>query len=54
MTFDDIEIDIDRYELRRGGAIVSVDPKVFDLIVYRSITNQPKCAPRAQTKGQDP
>lgn len=34
MIFDDIEIDETRYELRRGGQPVSVEPKVFDLIRY--------------------
>ena len=34
MTFDDIEIDIERYQLRRAGQVVSVEPKVFDLIAY--------------------
>ena len=36
MTFDDIEIDTERYQLRRGGAVVAVEPKVFDLIAYLS------------------
>ena len=34
MTFDDVEIDLARYELRRAGARVPVEPKVFDLIAY--------------------
>ena len=34
MTFDDIEIDKTRYELRRGGEVVPVEPKVFDLIRF--------------------
>ena len=34
MTFDDIEIDLERYELRRGGEVVSVEPKIFDLIRF--------------------
>ena len=34
MTFGDIDIDLDRYELRRAGAVVAVEPKVFDLIAY--------------------
>ncbi|MGI9390581.1 MAG: winged helix-turn-helix domain-containing protein [Boseongicola sp.] len=34
MTFDDIEIDEVRFELRRGGEVVSVEPKVFDLILF--------------------
>ena len=32
--FDDFALDTDRRELRRGGAPVSVEPQVFDLLVY--------------------
>lgn len=34
MNFDDIEIDGERYELRRAGERVAVEPKVFDLILF--------------------
>ena len=34
MNFDEIEIDETRYELRRNGQPVAVEPKVFDLIRY--------------------
>ena len=34
MKFDEIEIDETRYELRRNGQAVAVEPKVFDLIRY--------------------
>lgn len=34
MNFDDIEIDLERFELRKGGAAVAVEPKVFDLIRF--------------------
>jgi hypothetical protein len=34
MKFDDIDIDPTQYELRRGGELVSVEPKVFDLINF--------------------
>ena len=34
MQFDDLEIDAERYELRKGGAPVAVEPKVFDLIRF--------------------
>jgi len=34
MQIDDLEIDADRYELRRDGVVVAVEPKVFDLIVF--------------------
>ena len=32
--FADIEIDTQRYELHRGGKLVSIEPLIFDLIVY--------------------
>jgi adenylate cyclase len=32
--FTDFEIDIARQELRRGGAIVHIEPQVFDLLVH--------------------
>src|SRR5947209_2845401 len=31
-AFDDCEVDVDRYELRRGGAVCKVEPQVFDLL----------------------
>lgn len=30
--FDDIELDTDRFELRKGGAVLPVEPQVFSLI----------------------
>src|SRR5262249_52525509 len=32
--FADFEIDIARHELRRAGAIVHIEPQVFDLLVF--------------------
>jgi DNA-binding winged helix-turn-helix (wHTH) protein len=32
--FEDFSLDTDRRELRRGGDLVSVEPQVFDLLVY--------------------
>ena len=34
VSFADIEINSGRYELRRSGKLVSIEPKIFDLIVY--------------------
>lgn len=31
-VFDDCELDLDRYELRRGGTIEPVEPQVFDVL----------------------
>jgi DNA-binding winged helix-turn-helix (wHTH) protein len=32
--FGDHSLDTERRELRRGGALVAVEPQVFDLLVY--------------------
>jgi len=32
--FEDFALDTERRELRRGGAVVAVEPKVFDLLAY--------------------
>jgi pimeloyl-ACP methyl ester carboxylesterase/DNA-binding winged helix-turn-helix (wHTH) protein len=32
--FDDVELDTEAYELRRGGAVVPVEPQVFDVLVH--------------------
>src|SRR5258707_6192712 len=33
-TFEDYVLDTDRRELRRGNAVVAVQPQVFDLLEY--------------------
>jgi len=32
--FDDHELDVDRRELRRGAERITLEPQVFDLLVY--------------------
>ena len=32
--FGDCTLDTDRRELRRGAALVAIEPKVFDLLVH--------------------
>ena len=32
--FEDFALDIERRELLRGGSVISIEPKVFDLLVY--------------------
>jgi DNA-binding winged helix-turn-helix (wHTH) protein len=32
--FEDYELDTERRELRRGPALVAIEPKVFDLLAY--------------------
>ncbi len=34
LRFGNFEIDVDRYELRRGDELVPVEPQVFDLLVH--------------------
>ena len=34
LRFADCELDAARFELRRGGAPVAVEPQVFELIVH--------------------
>jgi TolB-like protein len=34
LLFDDLALDCERRELRRGAALVAVEPKVFDFLVY--------------------
>ena len=34
LAFADVELDLDRYELRRGGTRVLVEPQVFDVLVH--------------------
>lgn len=34
LSFDEIEIDLDRYEVRRNGHVVRTEPQVFDVLVY--------------------
>jgi DNA-binding winged helix-turn-helix (wHTH) protein len=33
-AFRDFALDSERRELRAGGTIVSIEPQVFDLLVY--------------------
>jgi DNA-binding winged helix-turn-helix (wHTH) protein len=32
--FEDFSLDIERRELRRGGVVIQIEPKVFDLLAY--------------------
>ena len=34
LRFGNVEIDLEAFELRRGGALVAVEPQVFELISY--------------------
>jgi DNA-binding winged helix-turn-helix (wHTH) protein len=43
--FSDFELDTERMELRRGGAVVQVEPQVFDLIAFL-VANQTRVVSR--------
>lgn len=34
LVFDDCELDITRFELRRAGVVVHLEPQVFDVPLY--------------------
>lgn len=34
LAFGDVEIDLDRYEIRRNGDVVRTEPQVFDVLVH--------------------
>src|SRR5262245_4317579 len=34
LRFGDVEIDLEAFELRRGGALTAVEPQVFELVTY--------------------
>ncbi len=34
LRFGDVEIDLDAFELRRGGALLPVEPQVFELLTH--------------------
>src|SRR5215208_8382342 len=44
--FEDYALDTARRELRRGGALVAVEPQVFDLLAYlvQHGDRRPSCA----------
>src|SRR5690242_4455414 len=33
-VFADVELDVDRYEIRRQGSAVRVEPQVFEVLAY--------------------
>ena len=34
LRFGDVEVDLEAFELRRGGALMAVEPQVFELVSY--------------------
>ncbi|RIK91734.1 MAG: hypothetical protein DCC71_24845, partial [Proteobacteria bacterium] len=46
-AFDDVEIDDRLYQLRRGGAAVRVEPRVFDLLLYL-VKHRDRVVPKAE------
>lgn len=45
--FGDCELDLDGYELRRGGEVVHVEPQVFDVLAYL-VTHHDRVVPKAE------
>lgn len=45
--FDDCELDLDGYELRRGGEVVHVEPQVFDVLAYL-VTHRDRVVPKSE------
>ena len=48
--FEDLALDTDRRELRRGPALVAIEPQVFDLLVHLISTSGP-CGQQRRTAG---
>ncbi len=46
-AFDDVEIDDRLYQLRRDGAVLHVEPRVFDLLLYL-VKNRDRVASKAE------
>ena len=47
MRFGDYELDLARFELRRAGLRVRVQPKVLDLLVYL-VRNRERVVPKEE------
>jgi pimeloyl-ACP methyl ester carboxylesterase/DNA-binding winged helix-turn-helix (wHTH) protein len=50
-VFDDCEVDLARFELRRGGALVRVEPQVFDVLAYL-IRHRDRVVPKTELLDQ--
>jgi pimeloyl-ACP methyl ester carboxylesterase/DNA-binding winged helix-turn-helix (wHTH) protein len=46
-AFDDVEIDLGRFEVRRAGAAVHVEPQVFDVLAYL-VRHRERVVPKAE------
>jgi pimeloyl-ACP methyl ester carboxylesterase/DNA-binding winged helix-turn-helix (wHTH) protein len=46
-SFGDVEVDTERFEVRRGGSATAVEPQVFDLLVYL-IAHRDRVVPKAE------
>jgi hypothetical protein len=49
-SFEDFSLDTARRELRRGGALIALQPQVFDLLEY-SIRNRERVVSKDDLKG---
>ncbi len=50
-AFEDCELDTARYELRRAGAVVHVEPQVFSVLAYL-IEHRDRVVPKAELLDQ--
>ena len=46
-VFGDVEVDTDRFEVRRGGEPVPVEPQVFELVLYL-VTHRERVVTKAE------
>jgi pimeloyl-ACP methyl ester carboxylesterase/DNA-binding winged helix-turn-helix (wHTH) protein len=46
-VFDGFELDLDRFELRRHGEVVPLEPQVFDVLAYL-VTNHQRLVPKEE------
>ena len=49
--FGDCELDDQRYELRRGGALVHLEPQVFEVLAYLA-RHRDRVVPKAELLDQ--
>ena len=52
VRFGDCEVDLGRFEIRRGGHPVHVEPQVFDVLAYLiehrdRVVSKPSCSTRS-------
>ncbi|MGI9623448.1 MAG: ATP-binding protein [Acidimicrobiales bacterium] len=51
LSFGDVDVDLDRHELRRDGQPVNVEPQVFDVLAYL-VLNRDRLVPKEELLDQ--